>query len=130
MGSIEFVVRFVLAGLAVWRMSHVIADERGPFRIAELVRNSNLGKVIGAGLDCFSCVGVWMSACFSVFVVPVDWSLAVVVPALSGFSILLEQVIRTPIIVQEMAMPRDSSNGLLQSENSKSHPTGREVGSA
>ncbi|TPL79873.1 hypothetical protein FJ950_27040 [Mesorhizobium sp. B2-3-14] len=120
MEFLELAGRFILAGLAVWRMSHFVANEKGPFRAVEILRHSNWGKTIGVGFDCFSCVSVWMSVLFSVFVGGVGWSLAVVIPALSGFSMLLERVVSNPVIVQEIAMPRSYTDELLQTDASDS----------
>lgn len=65
---IEFWPRFVLAALAVWRLSHPLAPEDGPFDlvIALRIRLGDAGRV----LDCFFCVSPWVAAPMAFFVSP------------------------------------------------------------
>jgi len=83
---------FLIAVLAVWRVTHLLWGEDGPFDIFVRLR-----AIAGAGffarlLDCFYCLSLWVSA-------PPAWMLAatwtgrlLVWLALSGGAILLERV--------------------------------------
>ena len=55
---------FLVASLAVWRLSKVITEEEGPFRLFTRLRASFPvdGKHgwIGRGLYCFWCVSFWI----------------------------------------------------------------------
>src|ERR1700735_620676 len=60
--------RFMIAALAVWRLSHLLAAEDGPWdvvvRIRRALGTTNLGKL----MDCFYCLSVWISIPFAFFV--------------------------------------------------------------
>ena len=51
---------FVLASLAVWRISHLLACEDGPFDLVVRLR-MRLGDA-GRTLDCFHCTSLWVAA--------------------------------------------------------------------
>lgn len=56
----------VVAALCVWRVTHLIVAEDGPWRaIARLQRV--VARVAPAGLlDCFYCTSLWVSAAFAI----------------------------------------------------------------
>jgi hypothetical protein len=61
-------LRFVLAVLATWRITHLIVYEDGPWDAIARLR-----KVAGAGffgklMDCFYCASLWVSAGVTVLV--------------------------------------------------------------
>lgn len=57
---------FVLGVLAVWRVTHLLHLEHGPWGLFE--RGRALGRRIGIGelVDCFFCLSLWTA-------VPVAW---------------------------------------------------------
>lgn len=84
--------RFLIAALAVWRVTHLLASEDGPadlvFRLRAKLGSGFLGKL----MDCFYCLSLWVAAPFA-FVVTrqlVGGLLAWL--ALSGAACLLERV--------------------------------------
>lgn len=87
----ETPTRFALASLAVWRLTHLLAEEDGPadavFRLRARVGQGRLGGL----MDCFYCLSVWVAAPFSFVIArrpreaPLAWL------ALSGAACLLEQ---------------------------------------
>lgn len=83
--------QFLLAVLAVWRLTHLLSEEDGPFDLVYRLR-----KALGTGfwghlLDCFYCLSVWMAAPFAWALSP-DWRMALLVwPALSGAACLLQK---------------------------------------
>lgn len=60
---------FVLLCLAVWRITHMIVREEGPFSIFQKMREPFAGQStwIGRGLHCMFCVSYWLSAIAAVF---------------------------------------------------------------
>jgi hypothetical protein len=55
---------FLLALLGVYRLSHMIAMEDGPFdAFAELRDRVGQGNWIGRGLHCPLCLSFWLSLC-------------------------------------------------------------------
>ena len=58
----DFVVYFALSVLAVYRVSHMIANEDGPFDVFVFIREkAGQRNWIGRGLNCVLCISVWLS---------------------------------------------------------------------
>lgn len=82
---------FIVAGLAVWRITHLLAEEDGPAAIIARVRSRIGNGVMGSLVDCFACLSIWIAAAGATLVA-VDfrsWFLCWL--ALSGFACLLER---------------------------------------
>ena len=55
-------LRFVLAALATWRVTHLLASEDGPADVVARVR-ARLGENFwGRLMDCFYCLSLWVAA--------------------------------------------------------------------
>lgn len=82
----------VLSALAVWRISHLVSAEDGPFDIVYRLR-----RWLGAGfwgklMDCFYCSSVWVALPFGCWLGN-DWKERVLTwVALSGAACLAEQI--------------------------------------
>jgi hypothetical protein len=75
MGALDFWARFVLASLATWRVTHLLASEDGPADLIVRLR-SRLGPgLVGKLMDCFHCLSLWIAAPAALFVAPslLDW---------------------------------------------------------
>ena len=108
---------FVLGALAVWRLTHLLSAEDGPWdtlaKLRKLVGESFLGKL----LDCFYCLSLWVA-------VPVAWQLAqgwkqglLLWLALSGSAILAERLtggFRESAIAPYSEDRKENDDGLLQ----------------
>jgi hypothetical protein len=83
--------RFALAALATWRVSHLLAEEDGPFDAVLRLRARAGSGVLGDLMDCFYCLSVWVAAPLAATTgrrgrdLPVTWL------ALSGAACLLER---------------------------------------
>ncbi len=84
------VTGLLLPALAVWRLTHLVWAEEGPWRVVARMRE--LAKAKGVrSIDCFYCLSLWMAAPFAVLVAGsvgsgvVDWL------AFSGAAILIER---------------------------------------
>jgi len=99
------ILRFVLAVLAAWRVTHLLASEDGPgdiiFRFRKLLGQSLAGKL----MDCFNCLSLWIAAPLALFVSrqPVEWLMSWL--AVSGAACLLERLGREPVVVQSVSQP-------------------------
>ncbi|MCU0633652.1 MAG: hypothetical protein MUE41_02160 [Gemmatimonadaceae bacterium] len=51
----------VVATLAVWRVTHLIVAEDGPGDVIARVRGAAGTTMLGALMDCFSCVSLWVA---------------------------------------------------------------------
>jgi len=56
---------FLLSTLAVWRISHLLAQEDGPFDIVFRVRTKVGQGFLGTLLDCFLCLSLWIALPFA-----------------------------------------------------------------
>ena len=95
-------LRFVLAVLATWRVTHLLANEDGPadliYRFRVLLGQSLAGQL----MDCFNCLSLWIAAATALIVShqPMDWLLNWL--ALSGGACLLERMVKEPAVIQPM----------------------------
>lgn len=80
---------FLLASLAVYRVSRMIADEEGPFSVfAKLRAHFKPDNWIGRGLECIMCVSFWVALPVALVVAP-DWWLWW--PALSSVTVIIRK---------------------------------------
>ena len=80
---------FLLSTLAVWRVSHLLSQEDGPFDLVIRFRKLFGQGFFGSLLDCFFCLSMWVSVPFAVWLAA-DWKEGVVTwLALSGGACIL-----------------------------------------
>jgi hypothetical protein len=84
--------RFLLAALAVWRLTHLLAKEDGPWDMILKLRRSPGGGFFGRLLSCFYCLSVWIAIPFALFLDGTAVERIVAWLALSGAAILLERM--------------------------------------
>ncbi len=86
----------VLALLAVWRITHLLAAEDGPGALVARLRR-RLGEGFwGAALDCFNCLSLWVAAPFAAALGASLGEGLLLWPALSGGAILLQRATAAP----------------------------------
>jgi hypothetical protein len=78
--------RLVVGALVVWRLTHLLHAEEGPFRVLERVR-----RVGGKLFDCFYCLSLWVAAPLALALGESWVERLLLVAALSGAAILLER---------------------------------------
>ena len=79
--------RFTLAALAVWRITHLVAYENGPWNLLARLRAAG-----GELMSCFYCLSVWVAAPFALLLASGWGERLLVWPALSAAAILLERL--------------------------------------
>jgi Protein of unknown function (DUF1360) len=88
----ERAFRFALAGLAVWRLTHLLALEDGPAdAIAKLRLRAGSGS-LGELMDCFDCLSIWVAASFVPFVARRPGERAASWLALSGVACAMQRL--------------------------------------
>ena len=101
--------RLVLGILGVWRITHLLAAEDGPWDAIVRLRRAAGAGFWGKLLDCFQCLSLWIAIPFA-FLLGRDWWERVLFwLALSAGAILLEKAsTRTgaPPPVQYLEEPR------------------------
>jgi hypothetical protein len=66
--DLGFAVRFGVASLATWRLTHLLAEEDGPGDVVVRVRAGLGDSPAGQLMDCFYCLSVWVAAPVSLVV--------------------------------------------------------------
>lgn len=85
---------FMAAVLAVWRVTHLVVVEDGPFDILRRLRDGGARIGLERSINCFLCCSVWVAIPFALVIARGWKELVLVLPALSGGAILLERVTR------------------------------------
>ena len=82
----------ILGILAVWRITHLLNAEDGPWDLLVRFRRLAGEAVWGSLLDCFYCLSLWVAAPFA-YGLGNDWKERLLLwPALSGGAILAERL--------------------------------------
>jgi hypothetical protein len=81
----------MVAVLATWRLTHLLALEDGPGDIIATVRRWLGNGILGKLMDCFYCLSLWIAApiAYSLMIRWREWPLLWL--ALSGAACLLER---------------------------------------
>ena len=94
--------RLVLALLATWRVTHLLAEEDGPADVIVRMRAWLGDRFIGKLMDCFNCLSLWIAAPAALFICrrPLEWLFTWL--ALSGGACLLQQfhVHSDPVVIE------------------------------
>lgn len=109
--------RFVLAVLATWRVTHLLAAEDGPADIIVRFRGLLGSSIAGKLMDCFNCLSLWIAAPAALFVSrrALEWVLTWL--ALSGAACLIERFAREPLLLQSIShAPEGETQDVLRSE--------------
>ncbi len=78
--------------LAVWRITHLLSSEDGPWRLVFRFRQKLRGTAWAELFNCFYCLSVWVAAPFAYWTGGEPAECALLWPALSAAAILLERV--------------------------------------
>ena len=78
--------------LVVWRITHLLGKEDGPFNIIFLIRKKAGAGFFGSLLDCFYCLSIWTALPFGIWLGNNWWEKILYWWALSGGACLLEQL--------------------------------------
>jgi hypothetical protein len=90
--DLGFASRFVVASLATWRLTHLLAEEDGPADIVLRTRAALGDGLAGELMDCFYCLSVWVAAPLSFAVARRRAHLPVVWLGLSAGACLIERL--------------------------------------
>jgi len=82
--------------LVLWRITHLLSDEKGPFGMFTALRRHAGNGFIGQLLDCFFCLSLWLAAPLAIVAGETWLQRLLLWPALSGAACLLEKATRRP----------------------------------
>ncbi|KKO19330.1 MAG: hypothetical protein L3J18_13500 [Candidatus Brocadia sp.] len=116
--ELGFWPRFVLAVLATWRITHLLAREDGPGGLIARFRARLGSGLAGKLMDCFQCLSFWIAAPMAFFVCRKPLDMLFTWLALSGAACLLERVGSEPVVIQPISQEKKGGfdNGMLWSE--------------
>jgi hypothetical protein len=113
-------LRFILAVLAAWRVTHLLASEDGPadlvFRLRARLGSSFAGKL----MDCFYCLSLWVAAPLALLVTHRILGWVVAWLAISGAACLLERATEELIGSRRHNEEGESTHAMLRPE--ERHP--------
>ena len=78
--------------LAVWRLTHLIVAEDGPWNVFLQLRRASAALRLNRATDCFYCASVWIAIPFALLIAGEWRTIAICIPALSGGAIMLERL--------------------------------------
>ena len=91
----------IVGVLAVWRLSHLLVSEAGPWRVLEWTRRRFAGSVFSDLVNCFYCLSVWVSVPFA-FLLNGTWKGRLLLwPALSAGAIIIERTLHSGTFASE-----------------------------
>lgn len=82
----------LLGTLCVWRITHLLSAEDGPWDVVVHVRRRAGTGFWGRLLDCFYCLSLWVAVPFAFFLGDSPSERLLLWPALSAGAILLERL--------------------------------------
>jgi hypothetical protein len=97
----------VLGILTVWRITHFLQAEDGPWEIVVLLRRRAGEGFWGKLLDCFYCLSVWVAVPFAFLLGETWWERAFLWPSLSAAAIVLERVTNSAAKVPPVPFAED-----------------------
>jgi hypothetical protein len=118
MSEAGFWARLLLAVLATWRVTHLLANEDGPADLLARLRVRLGTRPIGKLMDCFHCLSFWVAAPMAFLIAATPGDLLMAWLALSGAVCLLERLGQAPVVMESTAPDREGrgSDGMLWPE--------------
>ena len=86
------IFHFVLSISAVWRITHLISKEDGPFNVIFKIRKQIGQAFLGHLLDCFYCLSIWIAIPFGIWVGNNVAEKIICCVALSGAACIIEKL--------------------------------------
>src|SRR4051794_24769807 len=111
-------LRFIAFALAVWRVTHLLAREDGPWDVVTRLRRWAGAGFWGQLMDCFHCLSLWIAAP-AAFLLAARWQeWPLLWLALSGLACLFERLGTNQLQIE----PMENHDELLRTEPSPSGP--------
>jgi hypothetical protein len=109
---------FLLGCLGVWRVTHLLNAEDGPWDVSAKLRRAARSGFLGRLLDCFYCLSLWIAAPFAWFLGTGYGERFLLWLALSAVAILLERLTLRPGAIAPYAEEEEGgkreSDGMLR----------------
>lgn len=121
MSETNFWIKFVLAALATWRITHLLTNEDGPADLVVRLRARLGSNFAGKLMDCFYCLSFWVAVPLACVIGGNLVDLLLIWVALSGTACLLQRMGNESMFIQPLAPINkgDSHHGMLWPETSR-----------
>jgi hypothetical protein len=90
----------VNSALAVWRLTHLLAAEDGPWDVIVRFRRRLGTGVWGRLMDCFECLSLWISIPFALLLADGLTKRLIIWLSLSGAACLAERLNKPPVFFE------------------------------
>ena len=106
----------LLGVLCVWRLTHLLVAEDGPWHSVARLRAHAGSRFWGSLLDCFYCLSLWIAVPVALLIGETMVERAFLWPALSAAAIMLERATAPPEHTAPAAYVEDKENsdGMLR----------------
>jgi len=104
----------LVAALGVWRLTHLLVAEDGPWRVAASLRQRAGGGWFGELLGCFYCLSLWIAVPFALLAGDTMLERVLLWPALSGAAILLERATADHAAPALYVEEKEDGDGMLR----------------
>lgn len=84
--------KYLIFVIVVWRLTHLISSEDGPFDIIFKIRRAIGNNFFGKLMDCFYCLSVWFGLACAFYTGGNAMEIIILTLYYSGVSILLERL--------------------------------------
>lgn len=82
-----------LGVLGVWRVTHLLHAEEGPWQLSGRLRRAMGTSAVGQAMGCFYCLSLWIAAPFA-WLIGTGWAdRALAWPALSAGAIMFDRAV-------------------------------------
>ena len=105
----------IIGILAVWRLSHLLVSEAGPWHALDRMRRHIAGTIFGDLFNCFYCISIWVAAPFAFLLCgtgnDATWKGRLLLwPALSAGAIIIERTLHRETFAPEPIYYEDSQD--------------------
>ena len=85
-------MRFAMAALATWRVTHLLTNEDGPGDVVARAREKLGASELGSLMDCFDCMSMWVAVPLALYLARKPGDRMVAWLALSGTACVIEKL--------------------------------------
>jgi len=118
----------MLGVLGVWRITHLLQAEDGPWDLVVRLRRATGARTWARVLDCFHCLSLWIAAPFAILLGTDVLEILLLWLALSAAAILLESLTFTAPPAVAPYWKEEDTDDLLRTEQASTNadqPDGR-----
>lgn len=94
--------KLLIAGLATWRLTHLLVREDGPFLVIARLRRALGTSLLGQVFDCFNCLSLWAAVPVALWISTDRLQMVMVWLALSGAACLCERLGQPEVIMRAL----------------------------